>query len=68
MEGRLEQSVDVKGMRKGEPCMERTDEGKLGDRAKGEDEGEKTKLMREKSQEQDETYFFVLCREATIIE
>lgn len=38
--------------------MERTDEGKLGDRAKGEDEGEKTKLRREKSQEQDETYFF----------
>lgn len=28
--------------------MERTDEGKLGDRAKGEDEGEKTKLRREK--------------------
>lgn len=48
MEERLEQSVDVKGMRKGEQCMERTDEGKLGDRAKGEDEGEKTKLRREK--------------------
>lgn len=48
MEERLEQSVDVKGMRKGEQCMERTDEGKLGDRAKGEDEGEKTKLRRKK--------------------